>query len=70
MLVLTGIELIFLIAASMGLYFGLLLEKVLVKQGCFSYCCTGLAPSQSLSCLSTHPNSKQVGGAQRFREEH
>ena len=37
-LVLAGIELIFFIAASMGLCFGFVLKTVLITQGCFSYC--------------------------------
>ena len=36
-LVLAGIELIFFTVASMGLYFGFVLEKRLRTQGCFSY---------------------------------
>ena len=36
-LVLAGIELIFFTVASMGLYFGFVLEKRLITQGCFSY---------------------------------
>ena len=37
-LVLAGIELIFFIVACMGLWFGFVLETVLITQGCFSYC--------------------------------
>ena len=36
-LVLAGIELIFFTVASMGLYFGFVLQKRLRTQGCFSY---------------------------------
>ena len=37
-LVLPGIELIFLIVASVGLWFGFVLETVLIIQGCFRHC--------------------------------
>ena len=33
-----GIELVFLIVASMGLCFGFMLKTVLTTQGCFLYC--------------------------------
>ena len=38
MLVLAGIELIFLIVATMGLHFGFVLKTTLIAQGWFSYC--------------------------------
>ena len=37
-LFLAGIELIFCIVASMGLYFGFVLKTVLIIQGCFHFC--------------------------------
>ena len=37
-LVLAGIEFIFFIVASMGLWFGFVLKTVLIMQRCFSYC--------------------------------
>jgi len=37
-LYLAGLELIFLIAASVGLCFEFVLKTVLITQGCFSYC--------------------------------
>lgn len=37
-LVLAGLELIFLIVASVWLRFGFALKIVLMIQGCFSYC--------------------------------
>ena len=37
-LVLAGVVLIFFIVAGMGICFGLVLETVLIIQGCFSYC--------------------------------
>ena len=38
MLVLAGTESIFFTVAGMRLCFGLVLETVLIIQGCFSYC--------------------------------
>lgn len=38
LLVLAGIRLIFFTEAHMGLWFGFLLEAVLIIQGCFHYC--------------------------------
>ena len=37
-LVLAGIEFIFTIVASMGLWFGFVLKTVLTMQRCFGYC--------------------------------
>ena len=57
-LVLAGVELIFLIVASMGLSFGFVLETVLITQGCFSYCWAVLTQSQGLFCSSYRPASE------------
>lgn len=38
LLVLTGVELVFFIAASVGLCFGFLAEALVTTQVCFSYC--------------------------------
>ena len=38
LLVLAGIELILFTVANMGLWFGFVLETVLIIQGCFRYC--------------------------------
>lgn len=37
-LVLAGVQLIFSIVAGMKLWFGFLLETMLIIQGCFPYC--------------------------------
>ena len=53
-MVLPGIELIFFIAASMGLYFGFVLKTVMIIQLCFRYCWAVLTHSWSLFCCSPH----------------
>ena len=47
-------QLIFFIAAGMGLCVRFLLETVLVIEGCFSRCRAVLTQSQGLFCFSTH----------------
>lgn len=37
-LVLAGMEFIFFTVASMGLWFGFVLETVMITQGCLRYC--------------------------------
>lgn len=56
------LELIFFTADSMGLCFGLVLEKVLITQGWFSYCWAGLTQGQGPSCTR-----EWAGGAQGVR---
>ena len=60
-LVLTGIELILLTVASMGLCFGFVLKTVLIIQGSFRYCRAVLTWSQSLFWSSDCPTSETAG---------
>ena len=68
-LVLAGVELIFLIVASMGWCFGVVLET-LITQRCFPYCWAVLTQSQGLFCSSSHPTSEGAGGAQKGGRGH
>jgi len=65
-----GIELILFTAASMALCFGFVLETVLVMQRCFCYCPAELTLSKGLFCFSSHPTSKEAGGAQEAGRGH
>jgi len=63
-LVLAEVELISFIVASVGLWFGFVLNTVLVTQGHFSHCRAALTQCRGLFCLSPHPTSEWAGGAQ------
>lgn len=50
----TGIELIFFIVATMGLWFGFVLKGALITQAHFSSCWAVLTQSEGLFCSLTH----------------
>ena len=62
-LVLAGIEIIFIVA-NMGLCFGFVLKTALIIEGRFHYCWAVLTESQGLFCCSHHPTSKLARSAQ------
>lgn len=62
-LVLAGVELIFLTVAALGPCFGFVLETVLVTQGWFGYPLVVVTQSQGLFCSSPHPTSEGAGSA-------
>jgi len=57
-LILSEIELIFFIVASMRLCFGFVLKTVLITQTCFSYCWAVLTQSQGLFCFPHYTTRK------------
>ena len=69
MLVLTGMEFIFFIVTSMRLYFGFVLETVLIIQGCFCCCWAVLTESRPLLLL-TPPHQRVGWGAQEVGRGH
>ena len=63
MLVLSGVELIFFIVASVRLCSGFVLKSVLIIQRYFHYCWGVLTQGQGLLCSSHHCTSKEAGVA-------
>lgn len=64
MLILAGIEWIFLTAASMGLCFGHVLKTLWAIQACSTYCWAVLILGQNFFYYSHHPSSKEAVGTQ------
>lgn len=58
LLVLAGVEVIFFIVASMGLYFGFVLKTGVITQGYFCSCWTELTQSPGLFCFLYCPTSE------------
>ena len=66
MLVLAGIELIFSIVASIGLWFGFVLKIVLITQGCLSYAEQRLYRVKAFSAPHTTPPASRLGAHKKL----